>query len=306
MTEIDAVTFVEGLLLAGVSGYLLIKIRLLHRYGELHKREYSMELSVIFGLFVLAGIALMVAAATESAPPRAPDIVALTAFIVISILSMRELLRKTPGVISPKGVGIKESSVFLVESENEAKLMMKTFHLKGAPVMAISRRPYEEWVSKFGFSPKTFLWLSNVQHPHAVSPSSLYILREEAVRFMRENPGGVVYVDGIEYMTFYSEFSTIAKFLFTLRDYALTTGAYVVVLASPEALGPTKFNILAREFRRPDFGEIEDTLSEKAFFGTVRKEDLERLLENDSRDVEEKVMPGGSENASDKGDKNRS
>ncbi|MCD6373194.1 MAG: DUF835 domain-containing protein [Thermococcus sp.] len=295
----DAATFVEGLVLAGASGYILIRVILLHRHGKLYKTEYSTELSVIFGLFALAGVTLMVAAATEGVPPRAPEIIALTAFTTISALSLRELLRGSPSAISPGKAGIKESNVFLVENEDEAELIMKVLHMTGAPVMAVSRHPYEEWISKFGFAPKVFLWLSNVQAPNAVSPGSPYILREEAVKFMRENPGGVVYIDGIEYMMFYSDFSTIVKLLFMLRDYALTTGTYMVVLASPDTLEPTKFNILSREFRRPDFEEIENILSDKAFFGAIRKEDLERLL---------KSSPGTqkrSEGTGNSGDKDR-
>ncbi|NJE04498.1 DUF835 domain-containing protein [Thermococcus sp. MV11] len=277
-----------------MSGYLLVRIWLLHLRGESQKVEYSLELSVVFTLFTLAGIALTLGAFLGSIPPRAPEIVALAAFVTISLLAMRELFRGTPRILPMPGVGIGESSVFLVENEDEAEMVLKILHLKKVPLMVISRRPREEWISTFGFQPNVFLWLSNVRHPLAVSPSSLHVLREEAVRFMREHPGGAVYVEGIEYLMFYSDFRAIAKFLFTLRDYALAAGAYMIVMASPELLGSKRFAVLAREFKRPDFREIEDILSEKAFFGTVRREDLERLTGSEKSGEDDNAGGKGS------------
>ena len=295
MTEIEAITFIEGLLLALVSGYSLFRVRAYYGRTDHPRREYSLELSVLLGLFTISGIVVMVTAVLENTTPRTVEIISLAAFMAISALAVRELER-TPAVLPMEG-RIGDTEVFLVEGEEEAKLLLGAFHAQGIPIMAVSRRPHDEWVEVFGFKPERFLWLSAVPHPHAVSPRSLYVIREEAITFMRERGRCVVYMDGIEYMTFYSDFNAVAKLIFTLRDYALTTGAYLVVLASPETLDKRWFNVLAREFKRPNLEEVEAALSRKAFFG-VRKEEFERLMgtAGDKAEGRDDASPESSQN----------
>lgn len=295
MGKIDVITFIEGTLLALVSGYALFRVRSSHRKWGASRGEYSLELSVIFSLFMISGLVLMGTAVLENTPSRMVDIITLSAFISVSALAVRELERR-PSTAVPAEGGIQETDIFLVENEEEAKLLLMAFQMQKIPIMAISRRPYDEWVETLGIRPEKFLWLSAVSHPQAVSPSSLYIIREEAIGFMHEHGRCVVYMDGIEYMMFYSDFSAIAKLLFTLRDYALTTGAYLVILASPETLEPRQFNILAREFKRPNLEEIEEALSRKALFG-MRKENFERLIGGEGKQ-------GEGEDASDTGGQN--
>ncbi|ASJ09707.1 hypothetical protein A3L11_00235 [Thermococcus siculi] len=278
--------------MALVSGYSLFRVRAYYGQTDYPRREYSLELSVLLGMFMISGIVVMVTAVLGDTPPRTVEIISLAAFMAMSALAVRELERRPSPIVTPMEGRIGDTEVFLVEDEEEARLLLRAFHAQGIPIMAVSRRPHDEWVEKFGFKPERFLWLSSVSHPHAVSPSSLYIIREEAVTFMRERGRCVVYMDGIEYMTFYSDFTAVAKLIFTLRDYALTTGAYLVVLASPETLEPMKFNVLAREFKRPNLEEVEAALSRKAFFG-MRKEEFERLIGTAGEKAEGRDDAGG-------------
>ncbi|NJE43323.1 DUF835 domain-containing protein [Thermococcus sp. GR6] len=298
---VDLITFMGGILLFIITTYWLVRVRRYYYLANSHSKKAIIGLAVTLTLLgLLGGTVIILTAFGRNVLRPMLELITIGMFLLLSLLSLRCLEREICEIYVRKeegGSGIKKSDVFLVESTEEAKLLLKALHREKVPILVISRRTWEEWVREFGIEPERFLWLSGVSHRHAVSPSSLHILREEAVKFMRNHEKSAIYIEGIEYLMFYSEFSAIAKFLFTLKDYAVVSGAYMIVLAIPQILDEKQFNILAREFKRPNIKEIEELLSSKAFFGTLLREDLDKLAKRTNVKSREQE---GENNASNK------
>ena len=151
-----------------------------------------------------------------------------------------------------------------VDSRDDAMAVLKAIaSYTDAPLMVVSRKPPGEW----GIPTKEYLWLTRVPHEKAVSPNSLHVLGSRVANFLARNPGGVVYVEGIDYLLLYSDFRAVAKLLFALRDVAMMGDSHLLVLA--EGLGNK--TLLAREFERVSPERVLERLMGRALFGAIPK-----------------------------------
>ncbi len=82
-----------------------------------------------------------------------------------------------------------------------------------------------------------------------VSPTKLHVLQERAIGFMRENPGGVVVLDDIDYLLMYNEFPILFRFLVAVKDYAAINGSTFVVAVSRKSIGDKEHALLLNEFK---------------------------------------------------------
>jgi len=111
------------------------------------------------------------------------------------------------------------------------------------PVLVITRNP-----GRYGNLKKaSILWVTPVGE-EGVPPTRLHVLIEAAVKFMRGG-GRLVVIDCLEILVLYNDFPSVFKFLSSLRDHALTSGAAVLLLVDRMALGEREFRLLEREFR---------------------------------------------------------
>lgn len=187
---------------------------------------------------------------------------------------------------------------FMVSTPEEAKYLLGTLkeHYEKA-ILAIGRDHPRVWKEKYGVKPDRYIWLTRIEHPSAVSPSSLHVVNGEIVRFLHSNPGGIVYFEGIEVVLLYLDFNSLAKFLLGVKDMVLVENAYFIVLASPETLNERQYSMLLREFKRPNVEELLERLAGVTLFGAVPP----------TKGPKDKPMndTGGEEDAGGKGSKER-
>jgi len=158
----------------------------------------------------------------------------------------------------------------IVKSREDAVTLLKALNTYAdVPLLVVGREHPDEWISKTGVEPDDYIWLTRVEHKKAVSPSSLHVLSGKVIGFIRDNPGGVVYIEGIEYMLFYSDFKAVAKFLFSIRDAAMIENAHVLILATEDTLSPEQMAILKKEFEEIDVEKILEKLMGPALFGAI-------------------------------------
>ncbi|WP_297516003.1 DUF835 domain-containing protein [Thermococcus sp.] len=158
----------------------------------------------------------------------------------------------------------------IIKSRDDAITLLKAIDsYADLPLLVIGREHPEEWRNKMGVEPDDYIWLTRVEHKKAVSPSSLHVLSGKVIGFIRDNPGGVVYIEGIEYMLFYSDFKAVAKFLFSIRDAAMIESAHVLILANEDTLSPEQMAILKKEFEEIDVEKILEKLMGPALFGAI-------------------------------------
>ncbi|AEC51741.1 hypothetical protein PNA2_0824 [Pyrococcus sp. NA2] len=129
----------------------------------------------------------------------------------------------------------------------EAAYLVKSYEeviplIRGKKTLAITRNPerYENISSKV-------VWVTSTGEK-GVHPTALHVLLDISVRFVSENRGAVVILDCIEFLILYNGFSSVFKFLTTLKDNILVREGELIIVASPEALGEKEMHLLMREF----------------------------------------------------------
>ncbi|WP_297470424.1 DUF835 domain-containing protein [Thermococcus sp.] len=235
-------------------------------------RRLAFTLMVSFVLFgILGGLTVFLMMFIN------PDFWVVEAIVVTSgylllaneSLSMLEKLR-SPERRAGKKVRCALPVAGIVKSREEAITLLKAVAVyTGLPILVIGREHPDEWKSKTGIEPDEYIWLTRVEHKKAVSPSSLHVLSGKVIGFIRENPGSVIYIEGIEYMLFYSDFKAVAKFLFSIRDVAMMEDAHVLILANEDTLTPEQMAILKKEFEDVDVEKVLEKMIGPALFGAI-------------------------------------
>ncbi|MDV3104627.1 DUF835 domain-containing protein [Thermococcus waiotapuensis] len=115
----------------------------------------------------------------------------------------------------------------------------------GKKVMALTRTP--EVFKKRGIP---YLWLSKVEGENSIDPLRLPAILHRLISMADEDT--VIIIDGLEYLIMENGFSSVFKFLTTLRDYFLLKGGTLVAVVSPAALEESQLSLLRREFKELD------------------------------------------------------
>ena len=197
---------------------------------------------------------------------------------LILMVSTLSVLRKLKGREKATVTKLSAPPAMLIENPSDAIVLLQALHRYArVPVMVITREPYAEWVKRTGVTPEEYVWLTRVSHERGVDPANLHVLLERAARFLRENPGGVVYLEGVEYLLLYNDFKGLMKFLIAVKDMAVLHGGHVIVGVTPGALKKEELSLLRREFERADVDLIlKETLGSALFevvsSGVVKKD----------------------------------
>ncbi|NJE50011.1 DUF835 domain-containing protein [Thermococcus sp. 9N3] len=236
-------------------------------------RRLALTLMVSFALFgVIGGIAVFLTIAVDPEFWIAEAIVVTLGYLLLAneSLSMLEKLRTPEKRHERRKVKCALPVAGIIKSRDDAITLLKAIDsYADLPLLVIGREHPEEWRNKTGVEPDDYIWLTRVEHKKAVSPSSLHVLSGKVIGFIRDNPGGVVYIEGIEYMLFYSDFKAVAKFLFSIRDAAMIESAHVLILANEDTLSPEQMAILKKEFEEIDVEKILEKLMGPALFGAI-------------------------------------
>lgn len=100
-----------------------------------------------------------------------------------------------------------------------------------------------------GSGPNWF-WITKATEENAVSPTNLPKILDISLKFMKhasdEGKRPLIVLEGVEYLILENDFNTVAKFLSTLRDYAILHGASVVILSDLKGISEKERNFLLR------------------------------------------------------------
>ena len=111
------------------------------------------------------------------------------------------------------------------------------------PVLVMTRSPWRYE----GLDKVRTIWVTPVGEK-GISPTRLHVLLEAAVEFMKGG-GKLIVVDCLEVLVLYNDFSSVFRFLSSMKDYALSSGSAVLLLIEEGAMEKKELNILKREFR---------------------------------------------------------
>jgi len=137
-------------------------------------------------------------------------------------------------------------------------------------LLVASRTKKELWVEKYQLEPDRFIWLSRIEEKDAVDPTKLYVLQDEIVRFLIERGGkAVVYLGGVEYLILYNNFPSVAKFLFSLKDYVIFHESLLILYIPPGVLDKTHESVLLKEFEEKNEKELIEEITQKLVAKTI-------------------------------------
>jgi len=266
--------YISGLVLIALGIYGILRSYREWKEHEEPVRSFALILMVSFALFGIAGgVSVILTIAFDPDFWVFEAVAATLGYLLLAheSLMMLEKLREFGGKAAKIRRKCPLPPAALVKSREAAVTLLKALDTYvGVPILVVGREHPEEWVRKTGLEPDDYIWLTRVEHKKAVSPSSLHVLSGKVLGFIRGNPGGVVYIEGIEYLLFYSDFKALAKFLFSTRDAAIMENSHVLVLANESTLSPEQMAILKKEFEEIDVEKILEKLMGPALFGAIQ------------------------------------
>ncbi len=100
------------------------------------------------------------------------------------------------------------------------------------PLLVISTRS-ARWIKEYTGKDVVVIWLSEVDSEFAILPERLeFEIEYTIIEFWRQNPGGVVLIDGVGYMKAFNSFDRLMLFLKDIIDVSSQYDGSVVVMAT--------------------------------------------------------------------------
>jgi predicted hydrocarbon binding protein len=120
----------------------------------------------------------------------------------------------------------------------------------GVPSLCVTREYPEKVKEVHGLVGTPFLWLSMDQEKsYSRDPSNLALVYSDIKTFITENPGCIVLLSGLEYLTSQNGFTKVLKLLQHINDKIAVTDSTLLVPISPLTLLEQDLKMLEKELR---------------------------------------------------------
>jgi predicted RNA-binding Zn-ribbon protein involved in translation (DUF1610 family) len=156
---------------------------------------------------------------------------------------------EAPAAAAPAEEHLRESSIYVFLEDGKAhgwEAFLKEVEA-GRKGLCVTRTYPAKVREKHPILAETpFLWLSNVGEREAVRPKDIEKLSLELERFIAHE-GGVVLLDGLEYLITNNNFITVLRLVQSLRDQAAISRATLILPVSASTLGANELGLIKRE-----------------------------------------------------------
>jgi isoleucyl-tRNA synthetase len=152
---------------------------------------------------------------------------------------------------------LERSHIYLVKEERQQRalaMFMATMR-EGRPGLCVTRTFPDKFRERHDLSDAIVLWLSNIGKEDSIRPKDLEKLSLSLEKFVTDT-GGVVLLDGLEYLITNNNFIIVLRLLQALRDVVAMNKSTMVVNVNPATLDSNQLNLLEREV-----DSVVDTLS---------------------------------------------
>ncbi|UCE81545.1 MAG: isoleucine--tRNA ligase [Methanobacteriota archaeon] len=144
---------------------------------------------------------------------------------------------------------LERSFSYLVEEdrpETSYKLFLGTLQ-KGMKGYCITRNYPAKIRTKFGIKDVPIIWLSNVGRDNSIRPKDLEKLSLSLEKFLSQPDGGIVLLDGLEYLITNNNFITVLRLIQSLRDQVAINQSILLMAVNRSTLESHQLNLLERE-----------------------------------------------------------
>ncbi|WP_087035913.1 DUF835 domain-containing protein [Thermococcus litoralis] len=259
-----------GTLLA-VMG-ILLSIRAFHHYKNIQEpgKNLARNFLISASLFIAGSLGVVIDSLSETKLWWISAIFYTISYVVLVSSVLYYLDALSPQEVKPRKYPEKISlspitgAYVFKKSASPHGLTFLSRHSSG--LLVVSRSQKELWIKKYQLEPDKFIWLSRLEKEGAGDPTKLHVIQDAILRFLREKGGkAVVYFEGIEYLILYNDFSSVAKFLFSLKDYVISNESMLILYLPPNVLDKTQETTLLKEFQEKREEELIKEISQKLF-----------------------------------------
>ena len=144
---------------------------------------------------------------------------------------------------------LERSFSYLVEGdkpETAYDLFTSTLN-KGIKGYCITRNYPDKIRSKFDLKDVPIVWLSDVGRDNAIRPKDLEKLSLALEQFLSQADGGIVLLDGLEYLITNNNFNTVLRLIQSLRDQVAINKSILLMAVDRETLESHQLNLLEKE-----------------------------------------------------------
>jgi MFS superfamily sulfate permease-like transporter len=113
--------------------------------------------------------------------------------------------------------------------------------------MIISRTFPDKLRQNGSINSAVILWLTREKSPDGIDPLSLAKLTHVIKEFIQKEGGGIVLIDGLEYLILQNDYETTLRFIQALNDLIILNKATLIVPVDPSALSVKQLSLLEKE-----------------------------------------------------------
>ncbi len=150
---------------------------------------------------------------------------------------------------APAVTDLERSFSYLVEEDKpEASYsLFITAMKKGMKGYCVTRNYPAKIRSKFDLKDTPVIWLSNVGRENTIRPKDLEKLSLSLEQFLSQAGGGIVLLDGLEYLITNNNFITVLRLIQSLRDQVAINQSILLMAVNRSTLESHQLNLLERE-----------------------------------------------------------
>lgn len=144
---------------------------------------------------------------------------------------------------------LERSFSYLVEEdkpETSYTLFLDALN-KGMKGYCVTRNYPAKIRTKFDLKDTPVIWLSNVGRDNAIRPKDLEKLSLSLEQFLSQPDGGIVLLDGLEYLITNNNFITVLRLIQSLRDQVAINQSILLMAVNRSTLESHQLNLLERE-----------------------------------------------------------
>jgi len=173
--------------------------------------------------------------------------------IIEQFIDWREPAEARPALAvvkpAPTVTELERSFSYLVEEDKpEASYsLFITAMGKGMKGFCVTRNYPAKIRSKFDLKETPVVWLSNVGRENTIRPKDLEKLSLSLEQFLAQAGGGIVLLDGLEYLITNNNFITVLRLIQSLRDQVAINQSILLMAVNRSTLESHQLNLLERE-----------------------------------------------------------
>jgi hypothetical protein len=156
---------------------------------------------------------------------------------------------EAPKPMAGVDIDLERSFTYLIKEEKAERsyVLFEKALAKGMKGYCVTRNYPLKIKAKHNLGETPILWLSNVGKESSIRPKDLEKLSVSLEQFLGQSEGGVILLDGLEYLITNNNFLTVLRLVQSLRDQVAINRSILMLVLNPSTLDAHELNLLEKE-----------------------------------------------------------